>query len=111
MDDDDSVYIEKLQAMVRNNYDFVSWRQALLVALLVPLIVIFYLKGRLPTLMEWFIVGVIVFIFTYLSYSWIWAHFFYPNGQAIENQLQVLKDRLNHSSDRNDNRASIRKYD
>lgn len=93
-DDDYDVYISKLTNMVRNNYDFVSWRQSLLAGILAALLVIFYLRGRLATLMELFVVVIIVFIFVYMSYSWVWAHFFYPNGKVIENQLQILNDRL-----------------
>ena len=91
--DNYDTYINKLKGMVRNNYDYVSWRQALLVAILATLLVVFYLKGRLPTLLEFFIVGIIIFLFVYMSFSWLWTHFFHPNGQAIENQLQVLRDR------------------
>ena len=93
-EDNDLEYIDKIKGMVKNNYDFVIWRQALLAGLVIPLPIIFYLKGRLPTLLEWFIVGVFVFFGTYATYSWIWAHFFYPNGQAIETGLQELRDRL-----------------
>ncbi len=90
----DTEYIDKLIDMVRNNYDYVSWRQALLVGLIVPFIIIYYLKARLPTFMELLIIGIIVFFIVYLSSSWIWSHFFFPNGQAIEENLQDLKKRL-----------------
>ncbi len=93
-EDDNLEYVDKVKGMVKNNYDFVIWRQALLAGLVIPLPIIFFLKGRLPTLLEWFIVGVFVFFGTYATYSWIWAHFFYPNGQAIEIGLQELRDRL-----------------
>nr|QBK91097.1 MAG: 3 transmembrane helices protein [Pithovirus LCPAC202] len=93
-EDDDIEYVDKLINMVRNNYDYISWRQALLVGLIVPFIIIYYLKGRLPTLMELLIVGIIVFFIVYLSSSWIWAHFFFPNGQAIEGNLENLKERF-----------------
>ncbi len=94
IEDKDIEYVDKLINMVRNNYDYISWRRALLVGLIVPFIIIYYLKGRLPTLMEWLIVGIIVFFIVYLSSSWIWAHFFFPNGQAIEENLENLKERL-----------------
>lgn len=93
-DDDYDVYIDKLRDMVRNNYDYVAWRQALLAGILAALIVVFYLRGRLATLLELFVVAIIVFLFVYMSYAWVWAHFFHPNGQVIENQLQILRDRL-----------------
>ena len=96
--DDIQTYIQKIGKMVENNYDYVIWRQALLVGLLLPLILVYYLRGRLPTLMEWVIVGLIIFIGVYLAHSWIWAHFFYPNGQSIKKYLQELSDRINNNS-------------
>nr|QBK90715.1 MAG: 3 transmembrane helices protein [Pithovirus LCPAC201] len=92
--DDDVEYIDKLINMVHNNYDYILWRQALLVGLIVPFIVIFYLKARLPTFIEFFIIGIIVFFIVYLTFSWVWSHFFFPNGQAIEGNLDDLKKRL-----------------
>jgi len=106
-DDDIDVYINKVKAMVRNNYDYVAWRQALLAGILAALIVVFYLRGRIATLLEFFIVGIIVFLFVYMSYSWIWAHFFYPNGQVIEEQLTVLHNRLNNEKSKHNSINSI----
>ena len=93
-DDDYDIYLDKVQDMIKNNYDYVAWRQALLVAICVPLVVIFYLKGRLATFVEFLVVGLITFIVVYFSFAWIWDHFFHPNGLMIEKQLQILKDRL-----------------
>ena len=94
IDDDVLTSIDKIKTMVQNNYDFVSWRQALLVGLILPLPIIYYLKRRMPTLTEWLIIGLIIFLGTYLSYSWIWAHFFYPNSRQIELSLIELRDKL-----------------
>jgi len=89
--DNIDVHIDKIKDMVRSNYDIVTWRQALLIAIILPPIIIFYLKNRWPSLLEWFIIGILVFLGVYLSYSWIWAHFFHPNGMAIENNLEKLR--------------------
>ena len=95
-EDSELQYIDKIRDMVHNNYDFVTWRQALLAGLIASFPVIFYLKGRFPTFIEWLIATIIIFFFTYLSFSWIWCHFFYPNGLAIEENLQSLRDRIVH---------------
>lgn len=86
--------IDKIQAMVRNNYDFVSWRLALIAGIIAALPIVYYLECRIPTLFEWFIVGMLVFTATYLSNSWIWSHFFYPNGDQIEKSLVRLRDKV-----------------
>jgi len=92
--DSPTEYVGKIRDMVTNNYDFVAWRQALIVGLIVPLLLVLYLKGRLPTLIEVVIIGIVVFFIVYLSYSWIWAHFFHPNGRAIEKSLTELHDKI-----------------
>lgn len=93
-DDDNLTYVDKISAMISNNYNYVSWRLALLAGLIATLPVIYFLRGRIPTLIEWLVVGGLIFLGTYLSFSWIGAHFFYPNGVAIENRLTDLRDRI-----------------
>lgn len=93
-DDDDITRIKKIKEMVRNNYMFVSWRMSLLVALIVTLVIVYFFKGRIPTLGEWIVITGIVFLGSYFSSSWLWSHFFYPNSEAIESSLQKLSDNI-----------------
>ena len=93
-DDDNLQHVDKIGNMVSNNYQYVTWRLALLTGLIVTLPVIYFLKGRIPTLIEWLVVGGLVFLVTYLAFSWIWAHFFYPNGREIEIHLANLRDKI-----------------
>ena len=88
------LYIDGIRKMVQNNYDFVSWRQALLVALVVLIPIIYFIYQRLPDMYEFFIITSIVFFTVYLSSIWIWTHFFYPNGESIEKSLLRLRDKL-----------------
>ena len=92
--DDNFQYVDKITGLVVNNYQYVSWRLSLLIGLAITLPIIYFLKGRIPTLIEWLIVGGLIFLGTYLAFSWIWAHFFYPNGRAIEERLADLRDRI-----------------
>lgn len=92
--DDPIMTIDKIRGMVLNNINYVTWRQALLVGLIIPLPIIYYLKGRAPNLQEWIVVGIFVFLGAYLSSSWIYAHFFTPNTQQIERNLILLRDKL-----------------
>lgn len=87
------VYLEKIRYAVRNNYNFVAWRQALLVAIVLTPILVYLLLSRLPTLIEWIVVIFIIFIGVYLSSSWMWNRFLYPNGKKIEKALEELKIR------------------
>ena len=93
-DDNNLQYVDKIKEMVVNNYQYISWRLSLLTGLIITLPIIYFLKGRIPTLIEWLIVGGLVFLITYLALSWIWAHFFHPNGLAIEDHLTNLRDRI-----------------
>ncbi len=96
-DDSNLEYIDKIKAMVVNNYGYVMWRLALLAGLLATLPIIYFMRGRIPTLIEWLVVGGLIFIATYLSFSWIRAHFIYPNSYAIEKRLMELRDRIQQS--------------
>lgn len=92
--DSNPAFLDKLLEMVRANYTYVSWRQALLTGLIGAIPVVYFLKQRMPTLFEWLVVGGFIFIVTYYSYSWIWAHFYYPNSRQIERNLILMRDRL-----------------
>jgi hypothetical protein len=97
--DSNPAFLDKLLEMVRANYTYVSWRQALLAGLIGAIPVVYFLKQRMPTLFEWIVVGGFIFIVTYYSYSWIWAHFYYPNSRQIERNLILMRDRLAKSRD------------
>lgn len=86
--------IDKIRETVKTNYDYVSWRLSLLTGIIAALAIIYYLEDRIPTLVEWVIIGGLIFITTYLSSSWIWTHFFQPNGYQTEVQLTQLRDKV-----------------
>ena len=90
--DSPAVALDKINEMIRANYTYVSWRQALIVGLIVALPIGYFLQKRGPSPFEWFIVTAIVFVGVYFSYSWIWAHFLYPNGRQLEKNILTLRD-------------------
>src|SRR3972149_5228990 len=67
--DDPLRSLDKIKKMVKTNYDFVSWRLALLAGIIGALPVIYYIVARTPTFFEWFIVAMLIFAATYLSNS------------------------------------------
>jgi len=95
--DSNDVYIDTLRDMVTNSYLAVSWRQALLVALIITPIIIYYLRGRFLTLWELLVVGLFIFLGGTLSAGWLIAHFYRPNGEQIEKSLLELRDKLNNN--------------
>lgn len=97
-DDDYLAYLDKIKAMVKNNYNYINWRLALLVGLILAFPVVYFLKGRIPNPLELIVVGGLIFMATYLSAGWIWAHFFYPNGQEIEKNIMQLRDIIQKSN-------------
>lgn len=86
--------VDIIRNMVKNNYDYVSWRQALLVALIVLVPIVYFIYESLPDLYEFFIITSIVFIVVYMSSIWSWTHFFYPNGAKVEQSLLELRDKI-----------------
>jgi len=87
-------YISKIEEMVRNNYRYNIWRLSLLSGFIGTIPVVYFLKGRIPLLIEWIVIGTLIFLATYLAFSWLWAHFFYPNSQQMEKHLHNLKKSL-----------------
>ena len=94
LSDSPEKYIDKLRKMVQVSYDYVAWRQSLLVALILLIPIVYFMYQRLPDFYEFFVITSILFLGFYLSSIWIWNHFFYPNGASIEKSLLELRDQL-----------------
>jgi len=93
-EDDFLTRLDKIMNMVENNHSYVSWRQALIVGIIAPVPIIYYLKGKLPEFFEWVMVGVIIFAGYYFSASWVFYHFYLPNGNQINTNLAIIRDRI-----------------
>ena len=79
-------YIKETIEMINKNNNYVVWRQSLIVSLLASLVIILYLEKFnyiSNVFIFWFIILVIIFLFSYLSYNWIWSHFLSPNNEKI----------------------------
>lgn len=74
------------------------WRQALLVALIVCIPLIWFLTQQCPTLCQVLIVVLLVSVTVFFSQSWIFTHFTEPNLRQIEANLQLLLDKIEISS-------------
>lgn len=94
LDDNPLITVDKIRAMTRNNYNFVTWRLALLAGIIASLPIVYYLRCGYLDVFEWLIVALLIFGAAYFSSSWIWAHFFYPNGNEIEKSLTQLRDKI-----------------
>lgn len=90
-------YIDSIEQMVTNNYRYHIWRLSLLSGLITTIPVVYFLKGRIPLLIEWIVIGTLIFLGTYLAFSWLWAHFFYPNSHQMEQHLRQLKKHFSYS--------------
>lgn len=87
--------IDNIQRAMKSNHEYSSWRLSLIVGIIAALPIIYYIEGRIPTLFEWFIVGGLIFIASYLSSSWIWTHLHQPNNAKIEKYLVRIRDGIN----------------
>jgi len=86
--------IRKIRKMVHDNSKYIIWRQALILALILPWFIIYFIKGRLPTISEILIVGLMIFIGAYASYIWFWSRYFYPNTAKMEKVLFNLEEKM-----------------
>lgn len=101
--------VDEIQKALKSNYEYTSWRLCLIVGIVAAFPIIYYIEGRIPTLFEWMIVGGLIFIASYLSCSWIWEHFYRPNGTQIDKNLLELRDKIHkliNNSDTNANNTS-----
>lgn len=90
-----SQMIATIQEMI-NSFTWVTlWRQALLVALIVCIPVIYFITRQDPTWFQILIVVLLVSIGCFFSQSWIWTHYTLPNSMTILNNLQVLEEKIN----------------
>jgi hypothetical protein len=85
--------ISYIRDLIRSNYDIITWRISLIAALIFAFPVAYFLKDRLPTFFEYFIIVLLIFLAVYLSFSWLWAHFLYPNSKMIQKNLNLLQER------------------
>ena len=89
-----NVKVEKIMKMIRHNYNYVVWRQALIIGLIAGFLVGYLLLLRLPTLYEYLVIVVLVFLLSYFVSGWFSTHYLYPNNRQIERSLQNLHDIL-----------------
>ena len=99
-DENDSILaqLEKIRKMVRHNYNYVIWRQALIVALISGFIAGYCLLQRLPTLFEYLALVFVIFLVCYFVSSWFSTHYLYPNNFQIERSLQILSDSISQQN-------------
>lgn len=86
--------ISQIILMVRNTTYYVTWRLSLIVALLLAIPIVYLIVERTPTIMEWLVTVIIIFIGVYFSSSWLWTHWISPNAQQIERSLVLLQQQL-----------------
>ncbi len=94
LDDDPLLSLDKIQQMLDDDTNFVTWRLAMLVGIVAALPIIYFIEDRIPTPFEWTIVGGLIFIAAYLSYSWIWARYLNPNTIEIHKSLTKTRDKV-----------------
>jgi len=103
-------YIDRLLEMVKNNYDYVTWRISFLAGIIIAVLSILFIKARIPTLVELVVISGIAFLTVYFAFSWIWAHFFYPNGQIIEEYMKKLRDKIQEGKVKDGSATDVRFY-
>lgn len=93
--------IFNLYTMVKGSYSFSVWRQCLIAGLIAAFIILYLFLCRAPTLAEWLISALIIAVIVYFTHSWLWTHFFYPNGNQIEKGLLKLKEKIEEDKSKN----------
>ena len=99
--DDIETSIEKIRILIVENFMFVTWRLSLIGAIIGTILVVYLLKGRIPNLAEYILVGLIIFFAIYFSFNFLVSNFFKPNGQTQIIQIEALKAKMLNEINRN----------
>lgn len=76
--------------MVKTATNYTTWRLALIVALILSIPIAYLINGYFPTIKQWLIVAVFIFIGAYFSAGWLWSHWVQPSASNIERNLLLL---------------------
>lgn len=86
------LYLKKVIRQVETCDEMVQWRRALIVGILAAFVIIFFLKRRFPSAIEFLFVFGIIFILVYFANHWLQTHFMKHNVRAITSELNTLRD-------------------
>ncbi len=86
--------VDKIRQGVKNNHCIVTWRRAMLVAIVISAIIVVIYSKCIPHGFDFFMIAVIVFLTLYFSSAWIQSHWFKMNDHKIEKSLRELRERM-----------------
>jgi hypothetical protein len=85
-----STNIERINEAIKSSINYNVWALALIVALLLAIPIDYLINGYFPTVRQWLITVLLIFIGAYFSASWLWSHWVQPNAAAIQHNLLRL---------------------
>ena len=86
--------IDNLISRVSINHTVVGWRRALILAMLLSLIILFFYQDNLPDGFDFFLVATIIFLAIYLTSSWLQWHWWKARDFKIEDELLLLRSKV-----------------
>ncbi len=87
--------IDKIMITSRKNHTLVSWRRAMLIAIIFGILILIWLyPSKMPHGFIFLIVAAIIFVITYFIFSWIQSQWWRQNDDKIEQSLQDLRHQL-----------------
>lgn len=83
--------IEKIINMIQNSYTLVGWRRSIIIGLVLSFIITkIVLYNYNLGWREYFIVSIIIMVFSYTAYQWMQLHWLKPIGWKAENIITGL---------------------
>jgi len=82
--------IDQINESILASINYNTWRLALITALILAIPIDYLINGYFPTVKQWLITVLLVFIGAYFSMSWLWSHWVQPNAAVIESNLLLL---------------------
>lgn len=82
--------VDRLVDMVEASINYQTWRLSLIAGLVLAIPVDYLLLNQFPTISQWLITVVLIFIGAYFSASWLWSHWVQPNSVKVIDGLHQL---------------------
>lgn len=86
--------IDSLISRVSINHTVVGWRRALILAMLLSLIILFFYDDGLPHGFDFFLVATIIFLTISLTSNWLEWHWWKARNFKMEDELLLLRSEV-----------------
>ena len=87
--------IDKIIYSVRKNHNLISWKRALVAAMLASILIfMYYYRNNLPNGFIYLMITLVIFLIIFFPLVWFGAHWFRMNDDKIEEALIAFRNKV-----------------